>query len=107
MIRVEVITDLLSCKIYKWDDQEMYDVSFNQWLLVPFKFDWKKFYKESYKQEDLAKLAEKMEWKSKDDPSYLLEMKKLPIELEEIKVVYKKDPESMTIDLVEYVNWLL
>lgn len=85
----------------------MYDVSFNQGYLVPFKFDGSKFYKESYKPEDLENLAKKMEGKQKDDPEYLVEMKKLPIVLDEIKVLYKKDPESKTIDLVEYVKEFL
>lgn len=107
MIKIEVITDLLSCKIYKWDDQEMYDVSFNQWYLTPFKFDWVNFWKESYKPEDLTELMESMEGKAKDDPEYISELKKLEVVLEKITVVYKEKPDTETVDLVLYVNELI
>ena len=103
-MRIEVITDILSVKIVD-DNEGMTDVLFNQGYLVPFKFDatLKKFYVETVEKQALEKFKKSKEGKKTDDKKDLQELNNLPKELEEIKVYYKKDPRSRTIDLADYV----
>jgi len=104
-MRIEVITDILSVKIVDNDDG-MTDVLFNQGYLVPFKFDvtLKKFYVETVEKNALEKYKKGQDKKQVKDPKKELEeINNLPKELEEIKVYYKKDPKSRTIDLADYV----
>lgn len=108
-MRIEVITDILSVKIVNSDTEGMLDVLFNQGYLVPFKFDTKlwKFYVETVQKDALEEFKKNKEGKKTDDKEDLEELKNLPKELEEIKVFYKKDPMSWTIDLKDYVLDLL
>lgn len=103
-MRIEVITDILSVKIVDNDDG-MTDVLFNQGYLVPFKFDatLKKFYVETVEKNALENFKKSKEGKKTNDKKDLQELNNLPKELEEIKVYYKKDPKSRTIDLADYV----
>lgn len=103
-MRIEVITDILSVKIVEADEENVYDVLFNQGYLVPFKFNIveNQFYVESVKKEALKEFKET--WDQKKD---LEALKELPKELEPIMVLYKKDPSSEVVDLRGYVLELL
>jgi len=115
--RVEVITDLLSVKIVQDDKKEwMLQVLFNQGYLVPFSFDGDKFYVETVEKEALKKFREEKEAENKklnrkktehEEAQDMAEMQLLPKEIEEIKVLYKKDPTSPTIDLSLYVKEII
>lgn len=104
-MRIEVITDILSVKIVDSDDG-MTDVLFNQGYLVPFKFDatLKKFYVATVEKQALENYKNWQKGKKVGNPKKELEeINNLPKELEEIKIYYKKDPRSRTIDLADYV----
>lgn len=107
-MRIEVITDILSVKIVNSEEEGVLDVLFNQGYLVPFKYNIaeNQFYIDSVKKEALK------DFKGTGDNKKDLEaIKDLPTELEPITVLYKKDPDSETLDLrgyllniLEYVN---
>ncbi len=110
--RIEVITEIMSVKLVKAEDDKYLDVLFNQWYLVPFKFDWKSFYQEVIEPIALKEWAEKKEKNVKmktdiEKAKELQEMNDLPKILEEIKVIYRKSPYDQPIDLALYVNELL
>lgn len=104
-MRIEVITDILSVKIVDSDVKGMVDVLFNQGYLVPFKFDvkLKKFYVETVEKAALENFKKSKEGKKTNEKKDIEELNKLPKNLEELKVYYKKDPRSRTIDLADYV----
>lgn len=113
-LRIEVIPDIIGCKIVSEEDG--YTVHFNQWYLVPFKFDGEKFFVETYEKKALKAFTEKKEKEvsklniaptQTEEAQRLKEMQDLPKEKEEIKVVYKKDPTEPTIDLALYVKELI
>ena len=118
--RIEVITDLVTVKIIDAKEKWMLDILFNHnidWInLVRFKFDWSKFFVESPKQEALEKyLAKKQKEEEKlnrrkteaEQMQDAREMRDLPTELEEIKVLYRKTPSDKIIDMVSYINELI
>ena len=108
-MRIEVITDILSVKIVD-AEENVVDVLFNQGYLVPFKFNFveNQFYVETVNKEALEEYKNKHEGKKAGDPQKeLQEINNLPKELEPITVLYKKDPNSETIDLRGYVLELL
>ena len=113
---IEVITDVLTVKISESKEVGIYDVLFNQGYLVPFKFDGKKFMVErveptALEEFRLKKEAEEKKLNRKKTPAEekqdLDEMNELPKVMEDIKVVYRKDPTSPIVDLVLYVNEIL
>lgn len=113
---IEVITDVLTVKISESKEAGWYDVLFNQGYLVPFKFDGTKFMVERVeptaleefrlkKEEEESKLnRKKTDAENKQDMD---EMNELPKVMEDIKVLYRKDPTSPIVDLVLYVNEIL
>ena len=115
--RVEVITDILSVKIVQDDQKEwMLQVLFNQWYLVPFKFDGEKFYVETVEKKALAEFKKKMEKETAklnrpktqtEEAQDVAEMQLLPKEVEEIKVIYRKDPTSPVVDMALYVKEII
>lgn len=113
---IEVITDVLTVKISESKDEWIYDVLFNQWYLVPFKFDGKKFMVERVEPTALEKFRVKKEAEEKklnrkkteaENKQDMDEMNELPKVMEDIKVLYRKDPTSPIVDLVLYVNEIL
>ena len=113
-LRIEVIPDIIGCKIVS--EEEWYTVHFNQWYLVPFKFDGEKFFVETYNKEALKEFTERKEKEvaklnrrqtEQEEAQRLKEMQDLPREKEETRVVYKKDPTEPTIDLALYVKELI
>ena len=113
---IEVITDVLTVKISESKEDGIYDVLFNQGYLVPFKFDGKKFMVErveptALEEFRLKKEAEEKKLNRKKTPTEekqdLDEMNELPKIMEDIKVVYRKDPTSPIVDLVLYVKEIL
>ena len=113
---IEVITDVLTVKISESKEDGIYDVLFNQGYLVPFKFNGKKFMVErveptALEEFRLKKEAEEKKLNRKKTPTEekqdLDEMNELPKIMEDIKVVYRKDPTSPIVDLVLYVKEIL
>ena len=113
---VEVITDILTVKISESKEKWIYDVLFNQGYLVPFKFDGKKFMVERVEPTALEEFRKKKEEEEKklnrkkteaENKQDIEEMNELPKYMEDIKVVYRKDPTTPVIDLVSYINEIL
>lgn len=113
---IEVITDVLTVKISESKEKWIYDVLFNQGYLVPFKFDWSKFMVERIEPKALEEFTKKKEEEEKklnrkktptEDKQDMDEMNGLPKIMEDIKVVYRKDPTSPIVDLVLYVNEII
>ena len=113
---IEVITDVLTVKISESEQEWVYDVLFNQWYLVPFKFDGTKFQVERVEPKALEKFRLKKEAEEKklnrkktpeEDKQDMDEMNDLPKIYEDINVLYRKDPTSPIVDLTLYVNEIL
>lgn len=111
--RVELLTHIDSVKIVNSKEEWMLDVQFNQWELVVFKFDWELFRvqtadKKAYeqfaakKEKEHAKLNRPLTQAENDQE--LKEFRELPTELEEIEVLYRKEPTSEVINMALYVK---
>lgn len=113
---IEVITDVLTVKISESKEEWVYDVLFNQGYLVPFKFYGTKFMVERVEPTALEafilkKATEEGKLNRKktpeEDKQDMEEMNELPKVMEDIRVLYRKDPTSPVVDLVLYVNEIL
>jgi hypothetical protein len=83
---------------------------------VPFKFDGEKFYVETVEKKALAEFKKKMEKETAklnrpktqtEEAQDVAEMQLLPKEVEEIKVIYRKDPTSPVVDMALYVKEII
>lgn len=117
---IEVITDIVTVKIAESVEKGYYDVRFNLWFewigIKQLKFDGKKFYTEEYDEE--AKKAFMIKDKEEElklnrprtkaeEADRALEMMKMPIYLQELKVIYRKTPTEPIVDMVLYINELI
>lgn len=114
--RVELLTHIDSVKITNSKEEWMLDVQFNQGELVVFKFDGEKFRHFTPDKKALQKFMDKQEKEhaklnrpltAEENDQEMKEFRDLPTILEEIEVVYKKEPTSETINLVLYVKELI
>lgn len=114
--RIEIITDIASVKIVDSKEDGMITIKINDWNLVPFQFDWEKFYMESTKRDELEKFISKIEKEEKklnrdktetERRQDMKELQELPTELQEITILYRKDPESKLINMVSYIKEII
>ena len=114
--RVELLTHIDSVKITNSKEEWMLDVQFNQGELVVFKFDGEKVRHFTPDKKALEKFMAKKEKEhaklnrqltQAEHDQEMKEFRDLPTILEEIEVVYKKEPTSETINLVLYVKELI
>lgn len=114
--RVEVLTHIESVKIVNSKEEWMIDVQFNQWELVPFKFDGDMFRVSTANKKELEKFMAKKEKEhaklnreltQAEHDQEMKEFRELPTELDEIEVLYKKEPTAETINLALYVKELI
>lgn len=114
--RVELLTHIDSVKIANSKEQGMIDVQFNQGELVPFKFDWVSFRVSTANKVELEKFIAKKEKEhaklnrpqtQEEHDQEMKEFRELPTELEEIEVLYRKEPTEKIINLALYVKELI
>lgn len=114
--RIEIITDIASVKIVDSKEDGMITIKINDWNLVPFQFDWEKFYMEATKRDELEKFISKIEKEEKklnrdktetERRQDMKELQSLPTELQEITILYRKDPESKLINMVSYIKEII
>lgn len=114
--RIEIITDIASVKIVDSKEDGMVTIKINDWNLVPFQFDWEKFYMEATKRDELEKFISKIEKEEKklnrdktetERRQDMKELQSLPTELQEITILYRKDPESKLINMVSYIKEII
>lgn len=114
--RIEIITDIASVKIVDSKEDGMITIKINDWNLVPFQFDWEKFYMEATKRDELEKFISKIEKEEKklnrdktetERRQDMKELQELPTELQEITILYRKDPESKLINMVSYIKEII
>lgn len=114
--RIEVLTDISSVKIVDSEREWMVTIKVNDWGLVPFEFDGEKFYMEAVNKDLLKKFIKKMEDEEKklnrakteeEKRQDMKELHWLEKELEEITILYRRDPESELINLALYINEIL
>ena len=94
----------------------MLDVQFNQGELVPFKFDGENFRVPTANKKELEKFIAKKEKEhaklnrpqtQEEHDQEMKEFRELPTELEEIEVLYRKEPTEELINLVLYTKQLI
>lgn len=114
--RVEVLTHIESVKIVNSKEEWMIDVQFNQGDLVVFKFDGELFRVSIANKKEYEKFVERKEKEhaklnrpltAEEHDQEMKEFRELPTELEEIEVLYKKEPTAETINLALYVKELI
>ena len=114
--RVEVLTHIESVKIVNSKEEWLLDVQFNQGDLVVFKFDWEKFWVSTANKTELEKFIAKKEEEhaklnrpltAEESDQEMKEFRALPTELEEIEVLYRKEPTEELINLVLYTKQLI
>ena len=114
--RVELLTHIDSVKITNSKDEWMIDVQFNQWELVPFKFDGDNFRVPTANKAELEKFIAKKEKEhaklnrpqtQAEHDQEMKEFRELPTELEQIEVLYRKEPTDDIINLVLYTKQLI
>jgi hypothetical protein len=94
----------------------MLDVQFNQNELVPFKFDGENFRVPTANKKELENFIAKKEKEhaklnrpqtQEEHDQEMKEFRELPTELEEIEVLYRKEPTEELINLVLYTKQLI
>lgn len=114
--RVELLTHIDWVKITNSKDWLMLDVQFNQGELVPFKFDGENFRVPTANKTELEKFIAKKEKEhaklnrpqtQEEHDQEMKEFRELPTELEEIEVLYRKEPTEELINLVLYTKQLI